>query len=78
MRTIRASEIGTYMFCRRAWKYRRRGIESANTVELAVGTDIHRQHGRAVAAAGCLRYLAGVFLMAAIVLLLIHFVSQVL
>ena len=78
MRTIRASEIGTYLFCRRAWKYRRQGIESANTLELSVGTEIHRQHGWAVAAAGCLSYLAGALLLAAIVLLLVHFVSQVL
>jgi hypothetical protein len=78
MRTIRASEIGTYLFCRRAWKYQRRGVASENVVELAVGTEIHRQHGRAVTAAGCLSYLAGAMLLAAIVLLIVHFGSQVL
>jgi CRISPR/Cas system-associated exonuclease Cas4 (RecB family) len=78
MRTIRASEIGTFLFCRRAWKYRRKGVESENAVELAVGTEIHRQHGRAVATSGCLSYLAGALLLAAIVLLIIHFGAQVL
>jgi hypothetical protein len=78
MRTIRASEIGSYLFCRRAWKYQRKGIESDNVVELAVGTEIHRQHGRAVTTAGCLNYLAGALLLAAILLVIIHFGTQVL
>jgi CRISPR/Cas system-associated exonuclease Cas4 (RecB family) len=78
MRTIRASEIVSYLFCRRAWKYRRRGVESDNVVEMAVGTEIHRQHGRAVMTAGCMSYLAGALLLGAIVLLIIHFGSQVL
>ena len=78
MRTIRASEIGSYLFCRRAWKYQRQGVESDNVIEMAVGTEIHRQHGRAVMAAGCLSYLAGAMLLGSIVLLVIHFVSQAL
>lgn len=78
MRTIRASEIGSYLFCRRAWKYQRRGVESQNVIEMAVGTEIHRQHGRAVMTAGCLGYLAGGLLLGAIVLLILHFGSQVL
>jgi CRISPR/Cas system-associated exonuclease Cas4 (RecB family) len=78
MRTIRASEIGAYLFCRRAWKYRRQGAESENVAEMAVGTEIHRQHGRAVTAASCLSYLAGALLLAAILLVLVHFMTQVL
>lgn len=75
MRVIRASEIGTYLYCRRAWKYQRKEIPSQNVREMAVGTQIHRQHGRKVAASGCLRTLAYGLLLTAMVLLVIHFVG---
>lgn len=78
MRTIRASEIGTFLFCRRAWWYQHKDVPSENQEELAIGTEIHRQHGRSVVAAGCLRTIAAGLLMASIVLLVIHFVGQVL
>ena len=48
---IRASEIGQYVFCRRAWwLYRVRGYRSSNQSALAAGVECHAQHGRAVAA----------------------------
>lgn len=75
MRIIRASEIGTYLYCRRAWKYQRKGVPSQNVQEMALGAEIHRQHGRRVFAAGCLRTLAFAMLLAAMVLLVIHFVG---
>ena len=78
MRTIRASELGTFLYCRRAWKYQRQEIPSHNITEMAAGTDIHRQHGRAVLASGCLGYVAAALLLAALVLLVIHFVGTVL
>ena len=78
MRTIRASEIGTYLFCRRAWWYQRKEVPSENVVEMLGGTEIHRQHGRTVMAAGCLRTLSMGLLLAAMVLLVIHFVGQML
>ena len=75
MRVIRASEIGTYLYCRRAWKYQRKQVPSENVREMAIGTQIHRQHGRMVFASGCLRILAFGMLLAALVLLVIHFVG---
>lgn len=78
MRTIRASEIGTYLFCQRAWKYQQNGVESENIREMLTGTEIHAQHGRTVLVAGCLRTLAMGMLLAAMVLFVIHFLGKVL
>ena len=58
MRTIRASEIGTYIYCQRAWWYRKQGHESQNFEDLAEGRELHYRHGRQIYAAGCLRTLA--------------------
>jgi hypothetical protein len=69
MRTIRASDIGTYLFCRRAWWYHRKGVEPANQAEMLAGTELHRAHGRTVIASGLTRTLALILLLAALALL---------
>lgn len=69
MRTINASEIGTYLFCRRAWWYRKQGMESDNQAELTVGTTLHNQHGRKILAAGLLRIFGQLLLLLSFVLL---------
>jgi hypothetical protein len=78
MKTIRASEIGTFIFCQRAWWYHKQGVESTNQSEMAGGNEIHRQHGRAVFAAGCLRYLALASLLLALALLAFYLTSLLL
>ena len=78
MRTIRASEIGTYMYCRRAWWYRKQGVESANQSELTAGTALHRQHGRKVLAAGLARTLGLILLLLAFTLLTAYLTISIL
>ena len=69
MKTIRASEVGSYLFCARAWWYRQQGIEATNQAELTAGTELHRQHGRTVIASGLTRTLALILLLVALALL---------
>ena len=68
---IRASEIGSYLFCRRAWWYRKQGIQSENQAEMATGTELHRKHGRQVIAAGFLQTAGYAVLLVAVLLLVI-------
>jgi len=77
MKTIRASDIGTYLYCHRAWWYGMRGVASQNSAELSAGTAIHRGHGRRVFMAGALRTLALVLLLAALALLAAYCTSRV-
>ena len=78
MKTIRASELGTYLYCARAWWYDRQGIESTNQAELLAGTELHRQHGRSVVASSLLRTAASVLLLVAIMVLAAYCTSAVL
>jgi len=75
MRTIRASEVGSFLFCARAWWYQRQGVESGNQAEMSAGTELHRSHGRQVLISGFLRMLALVLLLLALVLL-VSFCTQ--
>jgi len=77
MRPIRASDIGTYLYCRRAWWYRQQGVESGNQAELSSGAGLHRQHGRRVLAAGLLRALAVIALLAALMLLAAYCTARI-
>jgi CRISPR/Cas system-associated exonuclease Cas4 (RecB family) len=76
MRVIRSSEIGNYLYCRRAWWYRSHGFESENQAELAGGTELHRVHGRKVLASGLWRTAGFLLLMLALVLLVSYCTAQ--
>ncbi len=78
MKTIRSSEIGSYLYCRRAWWYQKNGAESANQVEMATGTKMHEAHGRQVVAAGLTRTLAIILLLLALVMLVSYCTAQIL
>jgi hypothetical protein len=55
-RVLRASEIGEYVFCHRAWwLHRFQDIESANVEQMQAGTARHTAHGRAVRRAEVMR-----------------------
>ena len=55
MSVIRSSDIGNYLYCRRAWWYRKQGLESDNKAELMTGTQLHQKHGRQVMASNLTR-----------------------
>jgi CRISPR/Cas system-associated exonuclease Cas4 (RecB family) len=76
MRTIRASEIGTYLFCKRAWWYRNQGVESENQQEMASGSAFHKQHGRQVIYASLLRIGGWMLLLLAVVLIAVGLALQ--
>ena len=69
MRPIRSSEIGSYLYCRRAWWYRKTGTPSENQAELAAGTELHRRQGRQVLAAPLTRTLSLLLFLIAMLLL---------
>ena len=64
---IRASEIGEYVYCHRAWwLHRVQGLESANRVQMEAGTTKHVEHGRAVQRADAMRRIAIILFIAAL------------
>lgn len=78
MKAIRSSEIGSYLFCKRAWWYARKGETSTNQAEMLVGTKLHERHGRHVVAAGLTRTLAVIVMLVALVLLVSYCTAQIL
>ncbi len=77
MPIIRASEIGSYLYCRRAWRYRKLGVESENQAELAAGTELHRQHGRKTLSALLLRTFGLILLLVSILMLVAFCTAQI-
>ncbi|HEX8149636.1 MAG TPA: hypothetical protein VF591_20830 [Pyrinomonadaceae bacterium] len=58
---VRASALGEYVFCARAWWLRREGVRPTRGGEArAAGTRWHESHGRTVARAKRLRLVAAV------------------
>lgn len=71
---IRASDIGLYVFCARAWRLKADGYQSRNIAEMVAGTEAHQAHGARVVASQRARQLSIVlFVLAVIVLALLVF-----
>ena len=65
-RVIRASEIGRYVYCARAWWLGSvEGLPSAHRREMAAGEMVHARHGRGVRASLWLSRLAYALLLLA-------------
>ena len=77
MPIIRSSDISAYLYCNRAWWYKKQGFESANQVELAAGTEIHIKHGRQVLASTITRTIGLILLMVALVILVAYCTVQI-
>ncbi len=77
MSVIRSSDIGSYLYCRRAWWYRKQGVESENQAELTAGTELHTKHGRQVLASSINRNIGLVLLMIALILIVAYCTYQI-
>jgi CRISPR/Cas system-associated exonuclease Cas4 (RecB family) len=76
MRTIRASEFGTYIYCQRAWWYHKIGVAPENKERLASGLALHSRHAHMVARTGYLRAFAYTLLLIAIVICAVYITLQ--
>ena len=74
-RVIRASEIGQYDYCAKAWWLGSiEGVSPSNVHELQAGTAVHEEHGRQVRRAAQMQLAAiGLVALGVIVLVLAVF-----
>ena len=78
MRTVRASDIGVYLYCQRALWYHLKGVPSANQQDLATGSELHEQHGQGVFLSGCLNIMAYLLLLSGLILAVVYILGQIL
>jgi hypothetical protein len=77
-RIIRASEIGQYVFCAKAWWLGAiEGVEPSNARELEAGTWAHARHGRTVAVTGLAQRAGLGLLLIGLVLAIVWFAGGV-
>lgn len=74
--TVRASEVGRYLYCARSWWLERvLGYAPLNLAALERGSQRHEQHGRGMALAGHQAALAGWLLLLALALIVLFVFS---
>lgn len=76
MRTLRASELGAYLYCQRLWWYQRLGLKPENQAELEAGQQLHERHGRQALRLGLLRLAAWLAFLLALALLTAYLVGR--
>ena len=76
MKVIKASELGAYLYCHRAWAFQRQGMESQNQAALDAGTAFHKRHGISVRQARLLKALGVLLLILAAVILMVWIGQQ--
>ena len=69
MRTIKASELGSFLYCQRAWWYQLKGEVSAKQPQMDAGTQAHQHHARRVKLVPILLIIALVLVAIALYLL---------
>jgi CRISPR/Cas system-associated exonuclease Cas4 (RecB family) len=68
-RIIRASEVGQYAYCARAWWLGSvQGLPSSHQQEMMVGEAVHLRHGKGVRVSLALAWLAYAVLLLAVVI----------
>jgi hypothetical protein len=76
-RIIRASEIGQYDFCAKAWWLGSiEGVEPSNIRELQAGTTAHNWHGQQVTRASRLQQGAVVLMVIGIILVVVFLLNS--
>lgn len=68
-RTVRASEIGSFVYCQRAWWYQRQGFKPINRNELAAGSDFHDAQAGKARSVILMRVIAWILALAAMAFL---------
>lgn len=79
VRVLRASEIGEYDYCSRAWWYKHVAkLPPGGEVSgrLAAGTEAHKEHGRAVALSSRLRAVGVALLLCGLLALAIALLAR--
>ena len=76
-RVIRASEIGQYDFCAKAWWLGSvEGVQPSNVRELQAGTAAHAEHGRQVRRAAQMQLAAIVLVGLGVIVLLLALIAR--
>ena len=74
-RIIRASELGSFSYCHRAWMYHRQGLQSTNQNFLDSGINYHEFHSSSAKKIITLQKVALVLTVLGGILIVIHFLA---